>query len=419
VRVAALLVIVPALLLAAVAQGMIPAPALLRPLIDPSRTLTTVATSAGGLPGLALGMLAMHRLWPAPAVSQRWSNAAVAAAVWALMSAVAVLAIPKIAVLAGGSSTYIAVFFPALACLALAVLPKLQAVARSIDETVVVEAKSEQDLSTQALTLLESHADRVQTALARREIGAAHLALANMQRIAPAAHATALASLRVALSDGDLGAAASAAEQVTQSGALSVADSDALLQLAHRSNQQRRVIELAAGASRTEDNLRALAIAHVLTDGPALALEALSSWPNEQTFAREMAELHLLNDDIPATQRALVNSGITMAEPTGQAYVARIGLRVQGAPAHANTINSIATWHPKLAAAQAAQGELLQRLGNPVGARARFLLAIKLDTGMWPLQYQLRRIDGMAQAAQAAPPPASTVAPDKLNPTGS
>ena len=398
-RVGGLVVLIPALLIAAVAQGLVPAPSLLSPLADPTKTLASVATSAGGLTGLALSMLLMHQLWPAPAQSQRWSNAAVAACVWALAGAVAVLAIPKIAVLASGGSTFIALFFPALACLALAVMPKLRTVARSVDETILVEAKSEADLSAQALALLDSHADRVVATLSRREIGAARAALAQMERIASAAHATALARLRIALLEGRLESADSAAVQLQNSGVLSVADHDALLELAHRRSLQPRVIELAPGATQNEGNLRALAIAQLLTDGPQPALQTLFAWPNERTFAREIAELHLINDDLQSAQRALVNTGIAMTAPTGQAYIARLGMRVQGAQTHASSINSIATWHPQLAAAQAAQGELLLLQGNAAGARARFILAMKLEAVMWPLQYQLQRLDAAASAS--------------------
>jgi len=401
-RAAGLVALLPVLVLAAVAQGLIPAPSVLSPLTDPTKTLALVATSAGGLPGLALGMLAMHQLWPAPAQSRRWSSGAVAALVWALTGAVAVLAIPKLAVLAAGGSTFIALFLPALACLALAVLPKLQTVARSVDETIAVNAKSEADLSAQALTLLESHAERVMATLSRREIGAARSALVQMERIAPAAHATALARLRIALVEGDLTSADAAATQLENSGTLSTVDHDALLELAHRTHLQPRVIELAPGASRTEGNVRALAIAQLLTHGPTLALHTLATWSNERTFAREIAELHLLNDDLMATQQALVNSGIAMIDPSGQAYIARLGMRAQGPDAHAKSINSIATWHPQLAAAQAAQGELLLRQGNASGARARFLLAMKLDGAMWPLRYQMQRIDAATSPATNA-----------------
>ena len=397
---------VPVLLIAAMSQGLLAAPALLTPLADPTRALANVASGAGGLPGLALGMLAMHQWWPAPAQSQRWSGGALVATLWAVVGALFVLAVPKIAVTVQGSSTYIALFFPALACLGLALLPKFTEIAQSLAETHVVAAKTEADLSVQALALLESHAERVQTTLARREFGSSRTAVKQMQRIAPAAHATYVAQLRLALAEGDLVAADTAAVHVSASHNLTAADRDALLELAHRQGKRARVIELAIDASSTEGNRRALAMARLIDEGPAAAISTLTDWPNERAFARELAELHLLNDDVPAAQKALVNSGIALTEPTGQAYIARLGMRVQGPAPHAQSIGSLALWHPQLGAAQAAQGELLLRQGNAAGARARLLLAMKLDAALWPLQKRLADID-----AAILPPPTSQVMP--------
>ena len=402
-RIVAGLAAVPVLLMAAMSQGLLAAPALLTPLADPTRALANVVAGAGGLPGLALGMLAMHQMWPAPAQAPRWSAGALVASLWALVGALFVLAVPKIAVSVQGSSTYIALFFPLLTCLGLALLPKFKEIAQSLAETQVSEAKTEADLSVQALALLESHAERVQTTLARREFGSSRTALKQMQRIAPAAHATYLAQLRLALAEGDLVAADLAAAQVGASRNLTATDRDALLELAHRQGKRARVIELAMDASSTEGNQRALAMARLIDDGAAAAIATLSDWPNERAFARELAELHLLNDDVPAAQKALVNSGVALTEPTGQAYIARLGMRVQGPAPHAQSIGSLALWHPQLGTAQAAQGELLLHQGNGAGARARFLLAMKLDTSLWPLQKRLADVD----AAVPVPPAAS------------
>ena len=392
IPVGAALAAVPVLLIAAMSQGVIAAPALLTPLTDPTRALANVVSGAGGLPGLALGMLAMHQLWPAPAQTRRWSSGAAVATLWAVAGALFILAVPKIAVIARGGSTYVALFFPALACLGLALLPKFREIAQSLAETQVVEAKTEADLSTQALALFESHAERVKATLARREIGAAHAALRQMQRIAPAAHATRLAELHLALSDGDLATADKAAAHLSVSPLLTATDRDALLELAHRHNQHQRVTELAPDASMIEPNRRALAMAELALNGPNAAIAVLAEWPDDARFARELAELYLLNDDVAATQQALMNSGISLTEPAGQAYIARLGMRVQGIEAQAQGINSLATWHPQIAAIHAAQGELLQRQGNPAGARARFILAIKLDAALWPLQHRLRSL---------------------------
>ncbi len=394
-RIGAGLAAVPVLLITAMSQGLLAAPALLSPLADPTRALANVAAGAGGLPGLALGMLAMHQWWPAPAQSRQWSGGALVATLWAVVGALFVLAVPKIAVTVHGGSTYIALFFPALACLGLALLPKFTEIAQSLAETQVSAAKTEADLSVQALALLESHAERVQTTLARREFGSSRTAVKQMQRIAPAAHATYLAQLRLALAEGDLAAADTAAVHVGASHNLTAADRDPLLELAHRQGKRARVIELAIEASSTEGNRRALAMARLINDGPAAAISTLADWPNEKAFARELAELHLLNDDVPAAQKALVNSGIALTEPTGQAYIARLGMRVQGPAPHAQSIGSLALWHPQLGAAQAAQGELLLRQGNAAGARARLLLAIKLDAALWPLQQRLADVDSV------------------------
>ena len=391
-RAGGLLALIPALGLAAIAQGLMPAPSLLNPLADPTQALVSVATIAGGLPALALGLLTLHRLWPAPAQSPRWSRRAVAAWVWAMTGAIAVLAIPKIALLAEGTSSFVALFFPALVCLGLAVLPKLQSVAQSVDDTRVVEAKSESDLSAQALVLLESHAARVAATLSRGEIGAARGAVAQMRSIASAARATALAELRLALAEADPVAAEAAAARIENAVSLSEAEHDALLELAHRNHRHSRVIELAAGASYNEGNVRATALARLLVHGVAPALEALSIWSNPHTFAREIAELHLLNDDLPAAQQALENSGITMTEPSGQAYMARLGMRALGVPSYVDGINGLATWHPQLGVAQAALGELQLAQGNLIGARARFLLAVRIDPRLWPLHYRVQAI---------------------------
>ena len=397
VSTATFLVAAPVLWIAAVSQGLIAAPGLLNPLADPTRTLADVAVGAGGLPGLTLGMLALHRLWPAPAQSRQWSSVAAVATVWAAVGALFILAVPKIAATARDGSTYLALFLPALTCLGLALWPKFMEIAQSLSDTLISEAKTEADLSVQALALLESHADRVQKTLARRELGAAHAAVKQMQRIAPAAHITHLAELRVALVDGDLAAADVAAIGLVVAGELTLADHDALLELAHRQNQPQRVIELAPGATESERNRRALAMARLATESTQAAISTLSDWPDEHVFARELVELHLLIDDVAAAQSALVNTGISLKDPVGQAYIARLGLRAQGPEMHAQGISKLATWHPQLGAAHAAQGELMQRQGNVSGARARFMLAMKVDSALWPLQQRLRALDAATE----------------------
>lgn len=397
-RWAALALAAPALAVCAIAQKLITGPAMFATLADPTTALASVATSSAGLPGFAAGLFAAHHFWPAPAQTRRWSVAAGAAAGWALTGAMLVLTVPAIASRVSDQTTMVCLFLPFLACLLLAARPKFSEVAASFTETEVIQAKSEEDISAQALTLLESHAERVRNMLAQGKTGAARAAVTQMQMIAAQARMTGLADLRVALANGDLVAAEHASAVLRAKDALTAVEADALLELAHRQDQQSRVIELAPLASRSEGNTRALALAQLRVNGAAEALATLSQWPGENTFAREIADLHLLNDDLPRAQQAMVNTGISLGDPIGQAYVARMGLRAQGAAAQAEGIAQLALWHPQVGAAQAAQGELLMRQGNLAGARARFLLAMKLDPLLWSLQKHLQVIDAQASS---------------------
>ena len=412
---ASLLAILPPLAIAAAAQRLIQLPAMFTPLVDPTSTLLTVANNASGLPGFALGLVALHRLWPAPARAARWATAPAAAAAWAVTGAVCVLAVPRLAVLANDSSAFIGLMLPALVCLALAMTPRFREVAASADDALDSGAdKTEADLSANALLLLESHAERVRLNLERGEMGNARQALRQMTVMAPAARMTALATLRVALADDDLDAATPAAKRLQALGGLSTTEYDLLLEYAHRSAGHRQVIELAPHASATPGNARAVALAHLLddsTDGRRAALQTLRQSPSADALARDIAEINLLLDDLPATQQALVLTGIPLDSPTGEAYIARLGLRAQGADAHADGVGKLAMWHPQLGAAHAALGEILLRQGNPVGARARLVLAMKLDPMLWPLQWYVKSIAPPTTADTESAPPAPAAMP--------
>ena len=159
---------------------------------------------------------------------------------------------------------------------------------------------------------------------------------------------------------------------------------------------------------------RAVALAHLLddsTDGRRAALQILRQSPSADALARDIAEINLLLDDLPATQQALVLTGIPLDSPTGEAYIARLGLRAQGADAHADGVGKLAMWHPQLGAAHAALGEILLRQGNPVGARARLVLAMKLDPMLWPLQWYVKSIAPPTTADTESAPPAPAAMP--------
>lgn len=408
----ALLLLLPLLYLCAAAQQLLPAPPLLSPLADPTATLSTIVIAAAGLPALLLALLAAHWLWPAPAQTARWSPAAAAAAAWALTGAVVVLSVPRIAVQVGGSVAFVALLLPCVTCLFLALWPKFTHVAVSAADTVAEDAKTEADLSEQALALLTGHADRLRVALARGERGAARQAAIQMRHIAAGAQATAFAELQVALAEDDLAGATAAAARLKPGNPPDEITSNALLELAHRSNDQPRVIALAPHASRTAGNVRAHALAALLVDGIDAAQAVLAAWPDDSSFAREIAELHLLQDNVHAAQQAMVNTGIALDAPIGQAYMARLGMRAQGVDAYVKPVGKLALWHPQLGAAQAAQAEILLAQGNTDGARARFLLAMKLDPLLWALYKQLQLID--ERTTSVAPVNTGDVAPSPI-----
>ena len=392
---AAMLALAPILYVAAVAQKMLPSPALLTPLTDPTGALASVATTASGLPGIALGVVALHRFWPAAAQATRWSVGAVAAGVWALAAALAVVAFPKIAAQTQEPSTYIALFFPFVACVMMAVWPRLLSVAQSVLETREIEVKSEADLSVQGLALLEGHADVVRKSLSENNTALASATLRQMKQIASAARVTQSSQLRIALAESDLAIATVAANALATNPNLQTEDIDALLDLAHRQGDHARVIALAAKASPSIGNRRATAFAKLMTVGPNAALETITQDDHASAFAREIAELHLLQDAVQPAQLALVNSGISLTEPMGQAYVARLGMRVQGPGAYEKSVSELALWQPQLSAAQAAMGELLEQQGNRVGASARYKLALAQDALMWPLHYRLAKLENI------------------------
>ena len=390
---AAMLALAPILYVAAVAQKMLPSPALLTPVTDPTGALASVATTASGLPGIALGMVALHRFWPAAAQATRWSVGAVAAAVWALAAALAIVAFPKIAAQAQEPSTYIALFFPFVACVVMAVWPRLLSVAQSVLETREVEVKTEADLSPQGLILLEGHADVVRKSLSEQNTALASATLRRMKQVASGARLTHSSQLRIALAESDLVTAATAASALAGDTNLQTEDIDALLDLAHRQGDHARVIALATNASPSIGNRRAAAFAQLVTSGPEAALQTITAGDDASVFAREIAELHLLQDAVQPAQLALVNSGISLTEPMGQAYIARLGMRVQGPGAYEKSVSELALWQPQLSAAQAAMGELLEQQGNRVGAAARYKLALAQDALMWPLHYRLAKLE--------------------------
>lgn len=402
---AGLLALAPAFAVAAAAQQILPAPVPVAPLRDPTQPLLAIVQRAAGLPALALGLLGLHRLWPAPATTPRWAGAAAAATAWAASAAICVLAMPRLSRLPDATGAPIGLLLPALATLLLAMLPRLREVAARSEDTVPVPPqRSEADLSPDALALLDGHGERVRHNLEAGHIGAAQTALTQMERMAPAARRTALARLRVALAQDDLGAADAAGAAMREGTPLGSGEADALLELAHRRGEHNRVIELAPLASAGLGNARAVALAHALSGNIDAALATLDASPHVAELARDIVELHLLRDDVTAAQLALDRTGIALDNPVGEAYIARLGMRATGSSHYADAASGLATWHPQLGVAHAALGESMLRQRNSSGARARLVLAMRLDPVLWPLQARVQAIDTDANATHASTP---------------
>lgn len=129
--------------------------------------------------------------------------------------------------------------------------------------------------------------------------------------------------------------------------------------------------------------------------GPDAALATFDSLDAGavQNLNLTQVELHLLKDDWQAAQAALATTGISLQSILGDAYVMRLGLRATGYGAYADKIQKLVTWQNMLGVSHALMGELLLVQGNSAGAKARFLLAIKLDPALWPLKWRVQQIE--------------------------
>lgn len=401
---AGLIALLPALALGAVAQRLIPAPTVLQPLADPTQGVLSVASAAVGLPALVVLMLLGHRLWPAAPATPRIDRMAAAALTWALLGAICVFAVPRLAAIRPDAGALVAVLLPALACLPLVLAPRLNTVATAtaLAESEALTGATEADLSADALALLQGHAERVRQHLADRKAASARTAVKQMVAMAPAARQTAFAQLQVALAEGRLTEAHGYAARLARHAPPSADEADALLDYAARAGEYADVIALAARASGTADNLRRLATAHLLTEGPEAAINCFAQSPIGGSMPLDVAELFLLRDDNGNTQRALAASDIPLESELGQAYYMRLGLRALGPAAFEAKIQKLVTWAPKVGAAQAAMGELLMRQGNAAGARSRIELALQLDPALWPLRWHLLSAQQQSGSSAAA-----------------
>lgn len=374
--------------------------------VDPSATFAGLVSRSAGAFALLVGALAAQRVWPAALTTPRFSLAAGLASWYALIGTLLALSLPTLAQQITASAGAVWVLLPLLACVALFVVPAFRTISTTARERVA-DAKTEHDLSAIVRSLFDGSLASFDQALVGERKGSALVPLNRMREIAPASLITQTAALRYGLALDDLPRAAEPyallkskpVEDLPQGGLT------ALVQYAHLTNEYAFVIEHAPNLDISVDQTRILAHAQLngvadsdLESGRQSALKTLQSFTQSAEFAREIAELHLLADEWQLGQQALIASGIEITSLAGEIYVSRLGMRAAGTSAYMKQVNENATWNPELGIAHAAMGDMMRIDGNAKGARARYVLACKLDGGLWALQPLIKMLD--AQIAQ-------------------
>jgi tetratricopeptide (TPR) repeat protein len=424
-RLSPLLLFAPLVLAGAVMQDFLPVQTGLSSLRDPSANLAGMVARAAAIPALAIAALLAHRAWPSIAASARFSLPAGLASGYAIIGTTLAMALPDITreAITGTGAAWLVL--PVIACIGLFVWPAFQS--RATTSIARVEAqKTEADLSAIVRALFDGAAGSFDHALDTAQPGNALAPLKRMQDIAPASLITHAAQLRYALATRKLatGRDSFALLKAQSPGALPDGAIAIIANYANDTGDFDAVLSYASLLPATESTLRAIAHAQLMVAIPdtdkvdaarVQAIATLSSHTDAQTFAREIAELHLLADDWQSAQKAMVNTGIDLQTLEGQVYVSRLGLRAAGATGYAKSINDNAMWHADLGIAQAALGELLLAQGNANGARARFLLALKLDAALWPLQTWIKaprsaQLAPSTSAHNVAPTPSANIA---------
>ncbi|TAG04666.1 MAG: hypothetical protein EAZ37_17030 [Burkholderiales bacterium] len=397
-RLIPLLFVAPALLVAAIAQRFIGAPINADAIVDPSADFATMLARAVVVPALVATLFAARQAWPSARGAVR-RNAAAGLAAWiALLGLVAACAVPSVSRSAIVGVGALWIVLPVACCVALYAWPAFTSQA-SGEEVVVESLKTEADLSNVVRSLFDGAASSFDHALSEGNTSSALAPMKRMQEIAPASLITHTAKLRYALASKTLaaGAAPYALLNAQPAQSLSPTQRAALVQYAHLTGDYDSVVRLAPMLDATIDTTRKLAHAQLFSgntlQSATESIATLSAHAERATFAREIAELHLLRDDWRAAQLALAESGIELESLAGVTYVNRLALRATDPAAYEKKINDTAMWHPDLGIAQAAVAELLQLRGNLAGARARLLLAIKLDGGLWPIAMRLADIE--------------------------
>ncbi len=382
-----LAILLPPMLASGLAQGFLGSAAWLKQvglhLRDPSLWLGEALMDQATLIYPVLTLALVSWLWPCPSGHPRWQPAALVGAY------VALLAMLGLAATDAPPPEPSLLLWPTLLMLGLAALPALRQVAAHAAE-LRPQARSEADLSDQARRLFEASLGAFVEDMTQDRPGEAKRHWQRLQALAPEATATLWAELGLGIKEGRLAQVRASFEQLRMRWPLA---SDqhrfTLLEYAWLTRDAEALKALIPAAPTGPTRAKAAAWLALREAGPKAALAALGPEPGAEMLVLERAELCLLLDDLPGTQQALEASGIPIESIAGQCYVNRLGLRALGPAHYALKIQQQATWYPELAIAQVAMGELLLKQGDREGAAARFRHALKLDPGLWPLEYHL------------------------------
>jgi hypothetical protein len=392
-------------------QGSLPWlwPELRASLVDPSATFAGIANRSAGVTAFLIGAFVANRAWPSAFDSQRYSRVAGVAAWYVLLSTVLILAMPLTAqrLAAGTGAAWVAL--PLVACVALFVMPAFKT-RTAHDAVATTYQKTENDLSNIVRSMFDGALGSFNQAISSERSGTALAPLMRMREIAPASLITHAANLRYSLTSNDLNRATESYAILKSSAIESLPDdaATAIVKYAHNTSDYATVLSHAPTLEQSATHTRILAHAQLIgaldadaEAGRQAALTTLRAFPDQSEFAREITELHLLVDEWQLAQQALALSGIDIASLPGQTYVARLGMRATSPHPYADTTQKNAMWHPDLGILQAAMGDLLRLQGNANGARARYLLAVKIDASLWVLQPLIKKLESqMGDTAQ-------------------